>query len=117
MNRDDLEAILEDIEDICARIPEKENIEFKPTLRYSSSSAISGETFIAFDCRHGKYVLTVVRQGIAKTTRFINRQSLLDRLYPEEEQISGEEENVEAPGLSSGESSDEEEGGPLGGLL
>lgn len=100
MNRTDLEAILQDLEDICARIPNDDHINFKPTLSFYSQSATMGATHVAFDCKQHHYILTVIKEGRAITNRVATQDELLNRLFPQEE---GEEntvtESTSFPGL------------------
>ncbi len=113
MKREDLDAILQDVEDICARLPRNEDIKFTPTFRFTSRSQLA-ETYIAFDCRRGRYTLTTVTEGVARTTRFASRTSLLDRIYPEEEE---EEENIPTEEEEGEEEENTRSRGFLSGLL
>jgi len=81
LSAEDLSAILDDLEDICARIPE--GVTFHPTLEIHRKYANEEATYIKFDCRNHKYTLTTVRTGVAKTTRVSSREELFRRLFPE----------------------------------
>ena len=80
INVEDLSAVLDDLEDLCARLPE--GVNFHPTLELRRGYANEEATYIKFDCRNRRYILTVVREGIAKTTRFATRGQLFERLFP-----------------------------------
>jgi len=81
LSAEDLSAILDDLEDMCARIPE--GVTFHPTLEIRRRYANEEATYIKFDCRNHKYILTIVRMGIAKTTRVSTREDLYRRIFPE----------------------------------
>ena len=94
LSAEDLSAILDDLEDICARIPE--GVMFHPTLEIRRYYANEEATYIKFDCRNHRYILTIVRTGIAKTTRYSSREELFRRIFPEytgsyTEEYGGEE--------------------------
>ena len=94
LSLEDLSAILDDLEDICARIPE--GVNFHPVLEIHRHYANEEATYIKFDCRNHRYILTIVRTGIARTTRVSSREELFRRLFPEytpgySEEIWGEE--------------------------
>jgi len=78
---EDLSAVLDDLEDLCARLPE--GINFHPTLELRRNYANEEATYIKFDCRNHRYILTIVREGIAKTTRYTSREELFRRLFPD----------------------------------
>jgi len=78
---EDLSAILDDLEDLCARLPE--GVNFHPTLELRRGYANEEATYIKFECRNHRYILTVVREGVAKTTRFSSREELFRRVFPE----------------------------------
>jgi len=81
LSAEDLSAILDDLEDICARIPD--SVTFHPTLEIRRHHANEEAMYIKFDCRDHKYTLTIVRSGVAKTTRVSSREQLYRRLFPE----------------------------------
>jgi len=81
LSAEDLSAILDDLEDICARIPE--GVTFHPTLEIHRHYANEEATYIKFDCRNHRYILTIIREGVAKTTRVSSREELFRRLFPE----------------------------------
>ena len=81
LSLEDLSAILDDLEDLCARLPE--GVTFHPTLEIHRHYANEEATYIKFDCRNHRYILTIVRTGIAKTTRVSSREELFRRLFPE----------------------------------
>jgi hypothetical protein len=90
LSAEDLSAILDDLEDLCARIPN--GVTFHPTLEIRRNYANEEATYIKFDCRNHRYILTVIREGIAKTMRVSSREELFRRLFPEyTEDIWGEE--------------------------
>ena len=78
---EDLSAILDDLEDLCARLPE--GVTFHPTLELRRNYANEESTYIKFDCQNQRYILTIVREGIARTTRFSTREALFRRLFPD----------------------------------
>ena len=78
---EDLSAILDDLEDLCARLPE--DVNFHPTLELRRNYANEEATYIKFDCRNHRYILTIVREGIARTTRVSSREELFRRLFPD----------------------------------
>ena len=86
LSTEDLSAILDDLEDLCARLPE--GVTFHPTLEIHRRYANEEATYIKFDCHNRKYILTIVRMGVAKTTRYSSREELFRRIFPE---YTGEE--------------------------
>jgi len=78
---EDVSAVLDDLEDLCARLPE--GVTFHPTLELRRNYANEEATYIKFDCRNHRYVLTIVREGVAKTTRLSSREELFRRLFPD----------------------------------
>ncbi len=78
---EDLSAILDDLEDLCARLPE--GVNFHPTLELRRNYANEEATYIKFDCHNHRYILTIVREGVARTTRFSSREELFRRLFPD----------------------------------
>jgi len=78
---EDLSAILDDLEDLCARLPE--GVIFHPTLEIRRKFANEEATYIKFDCKNHRYILTIVRTGIAKTTRVSSREELFKKIFPE----------------------------------
>jgi len=78
---EDLSAVLDDLEDLCARLPE--GVTFHPTLELRRNYANEEATYIKFDCRNHRYVLTIVREGVAKTTRLSSREEMFRRLFPD----------------------------------
>jgi len=78
---EDLSAILDDLEDLCARLPE--GVTFHPTLELRRNYANEEATYIKFDCRNHKYILTIVRTGVAKTMKVSSREELIRRIFPE----------------------------------
>ena len=78
---EDLSAILDDLEDLCARLPE--DVNFHPVLEIRRGYANEEATYIKFDCRNHRYILTIVREGVAKTTRYSSREELFRRLFPD----------------------------------
>jgi len=78
---EDLSAILDDLEDLCARLPE--GVYFHPTLELRRGYANEEATYVKFDCRDHKYILTIVREGVARTTRYSSREELFRRLFPD----------------------------------
>ena len=81
LSAEDLSAVLDDLEDLCARLPE--GVTFHPTLEIRRRYANEEATYIKFDCRNRRYILTIVRTGIAKTTRVSTREDLYRRIFPE----------------------------------
>jgi len=81
LSAEDLSAILDDLEDMCARIPD--GVTFHPTLEIHRYYANEEATYIKFDCRNHRYILTIVRAGVAKTTRVSSREELFRRVFPE----------------------------------
>jgi len=81
LSAEDLSAILDDLEDLCARLPE--GVMFHPTLEIRRHFANEEATYIKFDCRNHRYILTIVREGIARTTRYSSREELFRRIFPE----------------------------------
>ena len=78
---EDLSAVLDDLEDLCARLPE--GVTFHPTLELRRNYANEEATYIKLDCHNHRYILTIVREGVAKTTRFSSREELFRRLFPD----------------------------------
>jgi len=78
---EDLSAIFDDLEDLCARIPE--GVIFHPTLEIRRKYANEEATYIKFDCRNHRYTITIIREGIARTARVSSREELFRRLFPE----------------------------------
>jgi hypothetical protein len=81
LSAEDLSAILDDLEDMCARIPD--GVTFHPTLEIRRRFANEEATYIKFDCRNHRYILTIIREGVAKTTRVSSREELFRRIFPE----------------------------------
>jgi len=78
---EDLSAILDDLEDLCARLPE--DVKFHPVLEIRRGYANEEATYIKFDCQNHRYILTVIKEGVAKTTRYSSREELFRRLFPD----------------------------------
>lgn len=73
---EDLEAILQDLEDICARIPS--SFRFHHAVSMPVSPFV--EAYIEFSCSDHRYRLTIVEHGRARQTRIVTREQLLSRL-------------------------------------
>jgi len=78
---EDLSAILDDLEDLCSRLPE--GITFHPTLELRRNYANEESTYIKFDCQNHRYILTIIREGVARTTRVSTKEELFRRLFPD----------------------------------
>ena len=80
LSAEDLSAILDDLEDLCARLPE--GVNFHPVLEIHREFANEEATYIKFSCYDHRYILTIVRKGIARTMRVSTREELFERLFP-----------------------------------
>mgnify|MGYP001774784893 FL=1 len=71
----DLEAVLEDLEDICARLPEN----FHWEHRFTIPTPEMKELVLYFDCHQHKYYFATLEKGTATKTREVTREEFLRR--------------------------------------
>ena len=72
---EDLEAVLEDLEDICARLPKNFHFEYRITLPTPDMRLYA----LYFNCAEHKYYLATLERGIAEKTRVVTREQFLRR--------------------------------------
>ena len=85
----DLEAVLEDLEDICARLPENFHWEYRFTIPTPEMKTL----VLYFDCSQHKYYFATLEKGVATKTREVSREAFLRRYerYTSGQGSSGED--------------------------
>ncbi|AZI75806.1 putative viral structural protein [Sulfolobales Beppu filamentous virus 2] len=92
MDASDLEAVLEDLEDICARIPENFHLEY----RFTIPTPEMRELVLYFDCHQHKYYFATLEKGTATKTRVVSREEFLRRY---ERYVSSQQGSEEGSGF------------------
>lgn len=72
---EDLEAVLEDLEDICARLPKRFNFEYKINVPTPDLRGFA----VYYSCIDHKYYLATMEKGRAMRTREVTREQILGR--------------------------------------
>lgn len=75
MDVSDLEAVLEDLEDICARLPKKFRFEY----RFTIPTPAMRELVLYYSCFDHKYYFATLEKGTATKTREVTREEFLRR--------------------------------------
>ncbi|AXQ00112.1 VP6 [Sulfolobus filamentous virus 1] len=76
----DLEAIFQDLEDICSRLERRFHFEYKIEIPAPQGSSVGSGLHIMFSCMDGNYYMTIFERGKAQKTRVVTREQLLNRI-------------------------------------
>ena len=71
----DLEAVLEDLEDICARLPQSFHWEYRLSIPTPQMRTL----VLYFDCSDHRYTFTTMEKGTATKTREVTKEEFLRR--------------------------------------